>query len=105
MRRRRRRRIAAVLHKVQQGRCAYCRRRMTVAVRADGRPYWNTLTIEHLHRRAEGGADHLDNLAGACWECNQLRGVMPWVLFATIRQRHVRALERMLAYGNGRLPG
>ncbi|WP_375143272.1 HNH endonuclease [Pelagibacterium sp. H642] len=105
MRRRRRNRIAKVLRAAQHGRCAYCQRRLTTSTRPGGRPYWNTETIEHLQRRAEGGTDRLENLALVCYECNSLRGSMPWVLFATIRQRHVRSLERMLAYCNGWRPG
>ncbi|GCA51766.1 HNH endonuclease [Sinorhizobium meliloti] len=31
-------------------------------------------SVEHLHRRADGGTSHWSNLAMACTRCNNSRG-------------------------------
>ncbi len=78
----------------QNWRCCYCGFRMRAAepwecearyARGFGYAYRpsNTVvrlflgrsraTIEHLHRRADGGSDYYDNLVGACNWCNANR--------------------------------
>ncbi len=54
------------LMKGQRGRCFYCREYMTME--AD-QP--NTVTIDHLIPRSQGGNGKAANLVGACQECNQ----------------------------------
>jgi 5-methylcytosine-specific restriction endonuclease McrA len=55
------------LVKVQGGKCCYCQRPFTKrgATRA---------TIEHRKALMDGGSDDLNNLAAACFHCNQHRG-------------------------------
>lgn len=52
---------------------------------AFGPPPKHMATIEHLRRVADGGDNCLDNLAMACWECNNGRGTMNWVEYKTVR--------------------
>lgn len=56
-----------LLHKFNHT-CVYCGARP--AVRG---------TVEHLTPRSLGGSDRIDNLAWACYECNQKRGNQPLV--------------------------
>ena len=51
----------------QGGLCCYCRRQFTK--RGPTRA-----TIEHKKARMDGGTDDLNNLAAACFHCNQHRG-------------------------------
>lgn len=44
----------------------------------------NSATIEHVTPRSKGGADHPDNYAMSCSECNKKRGTMPADLFQDI---------------------
>ncbi|WP_342216122.1 HNH endonuclease [Mesorhizobium sp. L-8-10] len=55
------------LVKLQGGACCYCRRQFTK--RGPTRA-----TIEHKKARMDGGTDDLNNLAAACFHCNQHRG-------------------------------
>jgi len=56
----------------QNHRCCYCGARF----RDNGRrSHPNAPTVEHVHRRADGGLDTWENLAAACYVCNSARGV------------------------------
>lgn len=46
--------------------CAYCGR--------NPRDHDTTLEVEHVHPRAKGGTDFLNNLVTACKECNAGKG-------------------------------
>ena len=43
-------------------------------------------SIEHLNRRAEGGANDRDNIALACHACNTGRGTVDWLTYKTIKR-------------------
>lgn len=43
---------------------------------------------EHLHRRAEGGADTVQNLVLSCNQCNTSRGRKPVLLYLSERRSH-----------------
>ena len=70
------------------------KRRIKVANRYQWKCYWcsqglrpevgyqNSATIEHLTPRSQGGANHLDNLAAACYRCNYKRGTQNAEVFA-----------------------
>ncbi|WKL30075.1 HNH endonuclease [Sinorhizobium meliloti] len=40
--------------------------------------YFRVASVEHLHRRADGGTSHWSNLAMACKRCNNSRGERDW---------------------------
>jgi hypothetical protein len=72
----------AIAYKEQQGRCYYCRSPMWLtdldAFRARyglTKPLALQLkcTAEHLQARSEGGTNARENIAAACWLCNQRR--------------------------------
>lgn len=46
--------------------CFYCRRQLSKA----------TLTIDHIIPKSKGGGNHIDNMVGACFPCNNQRGNM-----------------------------
>lgn len=64
-------RLRRLLVKDQQGRCAFCRRRMTPSMR--GRAKDTAETLEHVMPRALGGALCASNCVAACHSCNQYR--------------------------------
>jgi hypothetical protein len=94
--------IRHAIFEAQNWRCCYCGFRMRAVepwecearyARLFGYPYQpgaaavrqflhrSLATIEHLHRRADGGSDYYDNLAGACNWCNSNRmdrSAMEW---------------------------
>lgn len=47
-------------------RCEYCK----TSSRLVGMP----LVIDHIQPQAEGGSDHPNNLAAACYRCNEFKG-------------------------------
>lgn len=61
------RRILARLILKQKGRCCYCPRFFTLTGP-------RRATIEHRIAKIDGGSDRVDNLAAACFHCNQHRG-------------------------------
>lgn len=65
----------------QNGKCCYCGQVMRTGKL--GSPYAET--IEHLQRRADGGSDGIHNLALACRSCNEGRGTMNWLVYATYK--------------------
>lgn len=79
---RRKQNIRNVLFEAQGGKCCYCAKPMRLSQR--GR-YADAATIEHLHRKADGGSDRRSNLAAACLECNQDRGPLNWLEFKTLK--------------------
>lgn len=88
------RNIRELLYVRQDGRCCYCDRRMfrsnaTAEQRREQtglcgkelRQSGLQATIEHLRPKSQGGTDHRDNLALACFRCNTSRGAVSWVEF------------------------
>ncbi|MBN9360178.1 MAG: HNH endonuclease [Devosia sp.] len=55
------------LTKCQDGKCCYCKRSFTKSGPM-------LMTIEHKRALMDGGSDRIENLAAACWHCNQHRG-------------------------------
>ncbi|MEK7389133.1 MAG: HNH endonuclease [Elusimicrobiota bacterium] len=54
------------------GECGHCEKTLAFDNRLRaGRGAWE---VEHLHPRARGGTDHLNNLVAACWTCNLDKG-------------------------------
>lgn len=53
----------------QNHRCCYCGTAMI-----NERERNNSLTLEHIVPRSQGGRDRPDNYAAACNKCNRLRG-------------------------------
>ena len=53
----------------QHGRCCYCKRFL---LPTNARNPLRS-TAEHLIARCDGGRDNRDNIAAACWECNDNR--------------------------------
>lgn len=76
---------------IKQGnRCCYCAVYMLpsgtrVASRRKRRQHPKAQTIEHLHRKADGGTGHPDNKALACYECNTERGALDWLTYKTLK--------------------
>lgn len=75
--------LRAELFFKQGGKCCYCRRLM-VGHHTGKNP--RRPTIEHLHRRADGGTDRRDNMALACYSCNINRGTLDWLTYASLKQ-------------------
>jgi hypothetical protein len=83
-------RLKAFLHKRQGGLCCYCDK--PTLLHPDPWPLGtatpdNFATLEHLRRKADGGTNHPDNLAIACFECNAGRGELSWVEWKTLMSR------------------
>ena len=72
--------VRSVLLRKQGGRCCYCSR-LVYRERPNG--HHEKATLEHLRRRADGGTNHPDNLALACYPCNAFRGKTDWLSFKT----------------------
>lgn len=66
----------------QRGFCKYCARQMTMDIEDEHL----VCTIDHVKPRAEGGHTLVENIVGACRQCNNGRGVIPYEIFA----RYVR---------------
>lgn len=62
--------IIAGMLKQQNHQCYYCARTMFKT----GKRHPLMPTVEHLHRRADGGDNSSDNMVMACLECNSHRG-------------------------------
>ncbi|MGQ3214114.1 MAG: HNH endonuclease [Shinella sp.] len=80
---RRKRAIIALLFHLQEGRCCYCRKFLRLRYAPHYRSRHDSATLEHLRRRADGGRHYLDNLALACKSCNDGRGVVDWLTYAS----------------------
>lgn len=70
-----------LLMRKQHYKCCYCGCYFSGK---QGRP--NSPTLEYLHRLADGGSDHPDNLATACYECNSHRGENTWLDWKTFHE-------------------
>ena len=62
--------LKTLLSEAQNHRCCWCGQSMT---EEPGRKH--SATIEHVVPKSQGGADHWDNYAAACYSCNNKRGV------------------------------
>lgn len=63
------------LFDAQRGVCHYCRAQMTMT-------HGDLMcTIEHIKPRSRGGKNNRENLVGACWQCNGIRGSMDYDVF------------------------
>jgi len=83
--------LKAFLHERQGGKCCYCGilTEMYPQSWGVGNPApANFATLEHLKRVADGGTNDPDNVAIACWKCNNERDILgvSWVEFKTMRQ-------------------
>lgn len=93
--------LARLLHDRQSSCCAYCDQPITFY-----RKRANSLEIDHRTPISRGGADQIDNLAGACRPCNQLKGGMTAEEFAAaypksqLIENHRKALIRANATGD-----
>lgn len=77
----------------QGSRCYYCRRGFVFAPDHTRRP-----TIDHKTPRWAGGSKARENLAAACFECNQLKGPMDAATFINTRaNRQAFSRERRRA--------
>lgn len=46
----------------------------------------NSITLEHLVPKSQGGSNTRENIRGACFRCNQSRGVIPVKHFMEIAE-------------------
>lgn len=76
------------LREKQGGKCCYCRVTMTPPIVATKKrkPLPTSETIEHLHRRRDGGGNQWDNIALACFRCNTGRGSTDWLTYTSYRR-------------------
>ncbi|WP_228323392.1 HNH endonuclease [Xanthomonas dyei] len=70
--------LRTVAFHAQQGRCCYCEQPMwlTSPTELELSPRcsrYSQCTAEHLLAQQEGGKDTRENIAAACWTCNQRR--------------------------------
>jgi 5-methylcytosine-specific restriction endonuclease McrA len=70
----------------QEGKCCYCEQPMTLSFSRHDNVFGNSATLEHLKRRADGGGSTRSNLALACRDCNNRRGVVDWLTYASLRR-------------------
>ncbi|QWY83241.1 HNH endonuclease protein [Rhizobium phage RHph_X2_25] len=76
----------------QGNRCCYCEvSLLPVDAKWKSATHPRAATIEHLHRRVEGGSSALDNKAVACYECNTGRGSADWLTYKSIKMGEVAA--------------
>jgi uncharacterized protein (TIGR02646 family) len=61
------RQIRAQLYEQQNGLCCYCNKQVTLESVDDP----DSATIEHLKPKCMGGTNDIENLALACYKCNQ----------------------------------
>ncbi|WP_246737879.1 HNH endonuclease [Rhizobium grahamii] len=59
---------------------------MTISYEPRERSRPQAATLEHLHRKADGGRDNRDNFAAACKECNNRRGNRDWLYFTSLKR-------------------
>ena len=84
------------LHRVQRGKCHYCSMQMSIVV--SGKFF---CTVDHKLPISEGGSNMIDNLVGACFTCNNMRGTIPYWAFQRFvslygNSEPVRAVMRRL---------
>lgn len=86
--------LKAFLHQRQHGACCYCGCLTFLHPkpwRLGDSPPADFATLEHLRRKADGGTNHPDNVAIACWQCNNERGDLTWVEFKTLKTQRLAA--------------
>lgn len=77
------------LYQEQDGLCHYCERLMVLTV--GHHPL--AVTVDHKLPRSKGGTRSPDNVVGACWQCNGVRGDLPYEEFKAVwRYLHARGL-------------
>jgi hypothetical protein len=102
------------LHRVQQGRCFYCRMWISLRLRDSLDP--NSATVDHFISLALGGRDTIANVVLACPRCNRKKGDAPPTLREILKwnelskvwthiqpltlDRHVREKKRCIVCPN-----
>ncbi|KKX33997.1 HNH endonuclease signature motif containing protein [Rhizobium sp. LC145] len=81
-----RRSVLLKLFDRQDGRCCYCGALVIISADREMQRRPDAATIEHIRRRADGGTNHMANLACACLRCNRERGDLDWLTYATFRR-------------------
>lgn len=70
------------LFREQNGKCHYCNIQMHMQEMRKGHPASLTsCTVDHIIPQSEGGGNAKRNLVGACFLCNNARGVIPYQAF------------------------
>jgi hypothetical protein len=64
----------------QAGACFYCGRQMVMDLGN------LAVTVDHRLPKGRGGPDRRDNIVGACWQCNALKGSMTEDEFVASRE-------------------
>jgi 5-methylcytosine-specific restriction endonuclease McrA len=78
--------IRKLLAQRQGNKCCYCGDTLLpTTARWKKLVHPKAQTIEHLHRKADGGTSHRDNKAVACYECNTGRGSIDWLTYKSIK--------------------
>ncbi|MGM4911482.1 HNH endonuclease [Rhizobium sp. 768_B6_N1_8] len=82
--------VRRILTERQNNRCCYCEC-ILLPTNAQWRKviHPRSQTIEHLHRKADGGGGHRDNKALACYECNTGRGSIDWLTYKSIKMGEI----------------
>lgn len=72
-----------LLYNQQNGRCFFCQKQMSSPYNlpADGRQTSDMPTLEHKIPRGEGGTNALENLVITCYQCNNIRSIIPFDIF------------------------
>jgi endonuclease I len=74
---------------IQNWQCYWCKQECR---EESGHP--NTATIEHITPRSKGGSNEMDNLAMACYNCNNRRGNEDWFKFLVFSCSPSQASEK-----------
>lgn len=74
------------LRKAQGNKCCYCGETMLPAsAKYKSLPHPRAATLEHLHRKIDGGSGKIGNCAAACHECNTGRGSTDWLTYKSLK--------------------
>lgn len=76
-----------ILRRYQGRQCCYCETHMRHS--HGGTQFPNSETIEHLHRKCEGGSNDIRNKALACYECNTGRGDVDWLTWKSFKMGEI----------------
>jgi len=68
--------LRSFLFDEQRGKCHYCRVQMHMGT--TGKYF---CTVDHKTPKSKGGGNHINNLVGACFTCNNMRGNIPYQAF------------------------
>jgi hypothetical protein len=87
------------IHWEQRGKCYYCACHMVLGIQKPGERADEFLcTEDHLTPVSMGGSDQRDNVVGACFLCNNIRGTISYDAFKWFVKTYGRGAVPMATY-------